>query len=243
MRSTVQNSKFININIIVTTEAAAKRESQIQAKKEADEARKQAAEQKRQAQLQAKQQSQKKQDAEKSVAKASRGVTISLFGFGGDKSDATVSTKSTASTAAPRGVPVISKWKQARDGSITGAISGSSTFSDGDPITTSPIRGKAVGGSVVTTKSGSKYFLEGGVPPKAVSNTKPASNAADAAAAARANADQAKAAAAEAKRQAQIQAKQEAAAKREAQIQAKKEADETRKQAAEEKRRAAAEGK
>ena len=212
----------------MTTEAAAKRESQIQAKKEADEARKQAAEQKRQAQLQAKQQSQKKQDAEKSVAKASRGVTISLFGFGGDKSASTVSTKSTASTAAPRGVPVISKWKQARDGSITGAISGSSTFSDGDPITTSPIRGKAVGGSVVTTKSGSKYFLEGGVPPKAVSNTKPASNAA---------------AAAEAKRQAQIQAKQEAAAKREAQIQAKKEADETRKQAAEEKRRAAAEGK
>ena len=226
----------------MTTEAAAKRESQIQAKKEADEARKQTAEQKRQAQLQAKQQSQKKQDAEKSVAKASRGVTISLFGFGGDKSDATVSTKSTASTAAPRGVPVISKWKQARDGSITGAISGSSTFSDRDPITTSPIRGKAVGGSVVTTKSGSKYFLEGGVPPKAVSNTKPASNAADAAAAARAKADQAKAAV-EAKRQAQIQAKQEAAAKREAQIQAKKEADETRKQAAEEKRRAAAEGK
>ena len=148
----------------MTTEAAAKREAQIQAKREADEARKQAAEQKRQAQLQAKQQSQKKQDAEKVVAKASRGVTISLFGFGGDKSDATVSTKSTTSTAAPRGVPVIAKWKQARDGSITGVISGSSTFSDGDPITTSPIRGKAVGGSVVTTKSGSKYFLEGGFP-------------------------------------------------------------------------------
>lgn len=85
------------------------------------------------------------------------GATISLFGFGGGKSDdsPTVSTTSSASTA-PRGVPVISNWKQGRDGSITGRISGSSSFSNGDPITTSPITGKAAGGTVVTTKSGSR---------------------------------------------------------------------------------------
>ena len=96
-----------------------------------------------------------------------RGVTISLFGFGGGKSvsssdsSSTVSTKS-VSTAPPRGVPVISKWKQARDGSITGVITGSAAFSDGDPVTTSPIKGTAVGGAVVTTTSGSKYYLAGG---------------------------------------------------------------------------------
>ena len=50
----------------------------------------------------------------------------------------------------------ISKWKQARDGSITGVISGSNSFGDGDPVTTSPIVGKAVGGTVVRTKSGSR---------------------------------------------------------------------------------------
>lgn len=110
----------------------------------------------------ARQTQQKKQQAQEVVSKASRGVTISLFGFGGDKSDSTVSTAPSTSTAAPRGVPVISRWKQARDGSITGVISGSSSFKDGDPVTTSPINGKAVGGAVVTTKSGSKYFLEGG---------------------------------------------------------------------------------
>jgi len=90
-----------------------------------------------------------------------------LFGFGGGKSvsssdsSSTVSTKS-VSTAPPRGVPVISKWKQARDGSITGVITGSAAFSDGDPVTTSPIKGTAVGGAVVTTTSGSKYYLAGG---------------------------------------------------------------------------------
>ncbi len=80
-----------------------------------------------------------------------------MFGFGGGgKSDASTASTSSTSTAAPRGVPVISKWKQARDGSITGVISGSSAFSDGDPVTTSPIKGKAVGGTVVSTKSGSR---------------------------------------------------------------------------------------
>ncbi len=79
----------------------------------------------------------------------------------GSDSSPTVSTKS-ASTAPPRGVPVISKWKQARDGSITGVITGSTAFGDGDSVTTSPIKGTAVGGTVVSTTSGSRYYLVGG---------------------------------------------------------------------------------
>ena len=137
---------------------------------------------------------------------ANRGVTISLFGFGGGKSvsssdsSSTVSTKS-VSTAPPRGVPVISKWKQARDGSITGVITGSAAFSDGDPVTTSPIKGTAVGGAVVTTTSGSKYYLVGGnatfrAPDEAKAAANARAEAAAASAAARERAAAEKAAAA-----------------------------------------------
>ena len=84
------------------------------------------------------------------------GATISLFGFGGGKSDDAPTVSTTASSVAPRGVPVISQWRQERDGSITGSISGSSAFKNGDPVTTSPIKGNAVGGTVVSTKSGSR---------------------------------------------------------------------------------------
>lgn len=123
-------------------EAAAKRQAEAAAKQAAIEEKKRAA-----------QKQQKKQQAEKAVSSAPRGVTISLFGFG-QKNDDTDS--SSASAAVPGGVPTISRWRQERDGSITGIISGSGAFKNGDPITTSPIRGKAVGGTVVTTKSGSR---------------------------------------------------------------------------------------
>jgi len=168
-------------------EAAAK-------KQQLAEERKQLAEQKRQEAQQRKLDStetqQKKQQAVKAVSKASRGGTISLFGFGGGKPDSgdspTVSAKSAPN--APRGVPVISKWKQARDGSITGVISGSRDFEDGAPVTTSPIKGSGAGGTVVTTKSGSRYFLEGGkaaaAPSKASNKAKAAANARGEAAAA-----------------------------------------------------------
>jgi hypothetical protein len=129
---------------------------------------------------------------------ANSGVTISLFGFGGAKSESsidassTVSTKST-STAPPRGIPVISKWKQARDGSITGVINGSAAFNDGDPVTTSPIKGTAAGGTVVTTTSGSRYYLVGG----SATPSAPAANSRSAAAAAAASREKAAAAATE----------------------------------------------
>ena len=61
----------------------------------------------------------------------------------------------------PRGVPSIARWRQNRDKSITGFISGSSAFSEGERVTTSPIaRGSVTSGEVVFTTSGSRYFLQ-----------------------------------------------------------------------------------
>ena len=58
--------------------------------------------------------------------------------------------------SAPRGVPTISKWRlNSRDKSIAGFISGSGSFNDGEPVTTSAIVGEASSNTVVKTKSGS----------------------------------------------------------------------------------------
>ena len=66
-----------------------------------------------------------------------------------------------SSAKAPRGVPTMDSWRQNRDKSITGIISGSASFPDGEKITTSPIaKGTIDSGEVVFTKSGSKYFLQ-----------------------------------------------------------------------------------
>ncbi len=62
--------------------------------------------------------------------------------------------------AAPRGVPKISKWRQNRNKSITGLISGSPNFNEGERITTSAITsGTVQAGQVVKTGSGSRYYL------------------------------------------------------------------------------------
>lgn len=61
---------------------------------------------------------------------------------------------------APKGVPSLSGWKENRDGSVSGLISGSPNFNEGERITTSPIQsGRLEDGQVVQTGSGSKYFL------------------------------------------------------------------------------------
>ena len=60
---------------------------------------------------------------------------------------------------APRGVPTLTKWKKNRDGSVTGIISGSSSFPDGERVTTSPLQNEAMAGTVVKTGSGSQYWL------------------------------------------------------------------------------------
>jgi hypothetical protein len=97
-------------------------------------------------------------------------ATISLFGITlGDDGTAPMPAKSapaatkkptTAARKAPRGVPTINKWRKNRDGSVTGLITGSPNFSENERITTSEIKSGALSsGSVVTTGSGSKYFL------------------------------------------------------------------------------------
>ena len=92
--------------------------------------------------------------------------TFSLFGLGGQKEETPKPEPTTAAPpvqkkgpVAPRGVPTINKWKLNDDNTISGFISGSSNFNDGAPVTTSPITGGASSGSVVQTKSRSRYFL------------------------------------------------------------------------------------
>jgi hypothetical protein len=78
--------------------------------------------------------------------------------FGGSSPS---TSKPKAKKPAPRGVPTIAKWRTNRDGSITGIISGSPGYDDGDRVTTSAIAsGTVEAGEVVQTGSGSKYYLD-----------------------------------------------------------------------------------
>jgi hypothetical protein len=90
---------------------------------------------------------------ENAVQQAKPGATIRLFIFfvSGDEEVATMNP--------PKGVPVLSKWRKNSDGSISGNISGSPAYADGDAISTSPLKGEAISGSVVTTQSGSRYVM------------------------------------------------------------------------------------
>lgn len=105
--------------------------------------------------------------AREAVESAKPRATFSLFGLGFGEADeglpeptAPRPSRPIPKKQAPRGVPTMSRWKKNRDGSITGLISGSKAFSDGDRVTTSPItKGNVAGGEVVTTGSGSRYFL------------------------------------------------------------------------------------
>lgn len=100
-----------------------------------------------------------KKSAEVRLQKAKPGATISLgfFSLGQSKSVGEVGKDVTLSMA-PKGVATISKWTQNRDGSISGRISGSSAFTDGESITTSPITTKEpLEKSIVTSISGSRY--------------------------------------------------------------------------------------
>jgi len=52
------------------------------------------------------------------------------------------------------------EWRENSDGTVSGFITGSPLFNEGEKITTSPIaKGNVATGSVVQTGSGSKYFL------------------------------------------------------------------------------------
>jgi len=112
------------------------------------------------------QRAQRKQVAEKSLGQAKSRTTISLgnlFGINAAEVENEVKVDDITSkmkAAAPQGVPVVSNWEQNTDGSISGRISGSSNFSNGQYITTSPVPQGATSNSVVKTSSGSRYFLE-----------------------------------------------------------------------------------
>lgn len=104
----------------------------------------------------------KAKKALETVEKAKPGATVSLgfFNFGG--SDDVVSNQKAGVlprvvSQAPRGVPSLSRWRKNRDGSVTGFISGSRAYSDGESVTTSPITTDAVDGGLVQTTSGSRY--------------------------------------------------------------------------------------
>lgn len=58
------------------------------------------------------------------------------------------------------GIPILTNWKQKADGCIVGNVSDSKMFRNGEKITTSPVKKGAKAGTVVVTKSGSKYRLK-----------------------------------------------------------------------------------
>lgn len=96
-----------------------------------------------------------KSNVVKTLREAKPQTTISLFNLGGDAQPKKRPLKEVLS--APPGVPVISNWRKNRDGSVSGFISGSKSFEDGDAITTSPIStGNIKEESLVETGSGSK---------------------------------------------------------------------------------------
>lgn len=96
----------------------------------------------------------------RAVLNAKSGATIRLFDFFvGRDDDEGDNINQPQTTEPPRGVPILSKWKKNLDGSVSGIITGSKTFNDGEAITTSPLKGDASPGSVVTTQSGSRYVL------------------------------------------------------------------------------------
>lgn len=183
-------------------------------------------------------------NAQKTISKAKKGATISLgfFNFGSKKVDESSSSPAKdapkVAAKAPRGVPTLSKWYQNKDGSVTGLIAGSSAFTNGESITTSPLSTKdPQSESLVVTGSGSKYFLDdkpSSAPwfsfskPKLAepaSPAKPTSSAAEMAAEKRKKAAEEKKMLAEAKKaefEAAKQARQEAAEQKKAELEAKK---------------------
>ena len=68
--------------------------------------------------------------------------------------------KKAAADTKNAGVPVLKNFVQNADGSLTGNVSGSKNFRQGEKITTSPVRRGAKAGMLVKTGSGSTYKLE-----------------------------------------------------------------------------------
>merc|ERR1711966_329172 len=98
---------------------------------------------------------QKEKKVSKPVVPPKR-VAFGLFGA----DDGESSPQPSSAKVTPKGVPTLNNWEPNRDGTITGIISGSDNFEEGERVTTSAIaKGKIMANQVVTTGSGSKYFL------------------------------------------------------------------------------------
>lgn len=77
-----------------------------------------------------------------------------------EKRDASHVTKKTKKGGKKvKTVAVISDWEQNDDGSITGMVTNSEKFPDGDYITTTPLRNRAKAGRIVRTTGGTRYRL------------------------------------------------------------------------------------
>jgi hypothetical protein len=149
----------------VAREQEAGREATAKAKKVEEERkslemklRKVEDEARRKGELEEKEAAVRAKQAELTIEKAKPGSTVSLgfFGFGSRSIDESVSATPKILNSAPRGVASLSQWRKNRDGSITGIISGSPSFKDGEKITTSPVTSDPIGGTVIVTVSGSK---------------------------------------------------------------------------------------
>ncbi len=119
-----------------------------------------------------KDQKEREEAALATLAKAASRATINLLGLKNldnesskspqdeKESPATPPKRPTSASKAPAGVPTLARWRENADGSVTGNVSGSRNFTNGEKITTSKIvRGSFASGEVVVTGSGSKYFL------------------------------------------------------------------------------------
>lgn len=121
-----------------TAAEARKKEAQEKRKSALDaaESRKKEAQEKRNAGRESAQEAKRKEQAKKAaataVAKAKPKATISLgFLNFGQSDENTFDAAPIIVSSAPRGVPTLSKWRQNRDGSITGLVSGKSRFQGG----------------------------------------------------------------------------------------------------------------
>lgn len=154
--------------------AKAAQQARIQREQEAERKRKEAELQRQIAAKKRDEESKKKADAAaKSAAQSipKPSPTLSIFGSAAAKNIPQPSkrvapqTPKSITKRAPRGVPTIVKWKQRRDGGITGRIYGSPNFEEGDRVeTTAIVNGNVENGNVVQTGSGSRYFLSDTAP-------------------------------------------------------------------------------
>ncbi len=88
-------------------------------------------------------------------------LSMVLGGSGKDKNNKDKKPRGTR-IISRNNAPTLSRWRMNPDGSITGRISNSSEYKNNQSVTTAPIREKdPQGDSVVTTITGSKYFLKG----------------------------------------------------------------------------------